>query len=336
MQDEALRVLVVDDSPEDTRIIRRLLTRCRAGGVRVMSADSTTRGLERLQSEGADLILLDYMMPEEDGLAFLRRLTGVLKLPPVILLTGQGNERLAVEAVRSGAYDYVPKDELTPELLSETIDHALDAFRHGEELSQLDDQVMIALAGAAEGKDPTTAGHLQRMGRCAVLLGKELGLGPAQLDMLRYGALLHDIGKLAVPAGVLRKAGPLTIDEQEELQQHVLVGERLCASLWCAEHVAPIVRYHHERWDGAGYLDSLAGEQIPLLARVVSVVDAFDAMSWDRPYRKALPPDYVLQTLLSGAGSQWDPEITRVFVSLIQRDALDPGLGSPGRRLRAA
>jgi len=335
MNEEQLRVMIVDDSPEDTRIIRRLLTRGREG-VRVMSAPSTNRCLERLQDEGADLILLDHKMPEEDGLAFLQRLTGMLKLPPVILLTGQGSERLAVEAIRSGAFDYVPKDELTEELLGNTIEQAIESFRHDEELGEVDDQIMIALAAAAEGKDPTTAGHLQRIARCAMLLGRELGLDPPQLDILRYGALLHDIGKLAVPGSILRKPGPLTLEEYEAMQQHVIVGERICTCLWCSAKVAPIIRYHHERWDGAGYVEGLAGEAIPLLARVVSVVDAFDAMASDRPYRRALPPERVMEEFRSGAGRQWDPAITEVFVALVEREALDPIVSAHAPRAKAA
>jgi putative two-component system response regulator len=336
VQTDSLRVLIVDDSPEDTRIIRRLLTRSRHDGVSVLTAETAGRGLERLQSDGADLVLLDYNLPGEDGLTFLRRLTGIVKLPPVILLTGQGSERLAVEAVRSGASDYVPKDDLTSELLDDAVADALKRFKHDEELSELDDQIMIALAAAAEGKDPATAGHMQRMARCAVLLGAELGLARPQLDVLRYGALLHDIGKLAVRTEILSKQGPLTMDEYEEMQQHVLVGERICSCLWCAQQVAPIIRYHHERWDGGGYMEGLSGEQIPLLARIVSVVDAFDAMSADRPYSQASPPERVLRELRKGAGKQWDPTITETFVSLIEQQGLDPSLSAAQRIVRAA
>jgi putative two-component system response regulator len=336
VQTDSLRVLIVDDSPEDTRIIRRLLTRSRHDGVNVLTAETTSRGLERLQSDGADLVLLDYNLPGEDGLTFLRRLTGIVKLPPVILLTGQGSERLAVQAVRSGAFDYVPKDELTAELLDDAVDRALAQFKRNEELSELDDQIMVALAAAAEGKDPATAGHMERMARCAVLLGAELGLERPQLDVLRYGALLHDIGKLAVRPEVLLKRGPLTMDEYDEMQQHVIVGERICSGLWCAEQVAPIIRYHHEHWDGGGYLEGLSGEHVPLLARIVSIVDAFDAMSADRLYSKARPAERVLQELRKGAGKQWDPAITEVFVSLIEQQALDPSLSSAQRIVRAA
>jgi len=333
---ERLRILIVDDSAEDARIIQQLLGRYGAASTELLYADSTMACLERLQEEGADLVLLDYSMPGEDGLTFLRRLAGVVRLPPVVLLTGQGDERLAVQAIRSGAFDYVPKGEMTSERLGRVLEDAVATFQREEELSHLDDQIMIALAAAAEGRDPTTGGHLQRISRCAALLGHELGLDDCEIDVLRYGAMLHDIGKLAVDPRILRKPGPLNGDEWEEMQQHVIVGERICTCLWCSRQVAPIIRHHHERWDGRGYLDGLAGDEIPLLARIVSVVDAFDAMATDRPYRKALRPAAILRELHEGRGTQWDPDITDVFIELVARDALDPALTGRGERRKAA
>jgi len=331
---EPVRVLVVDDNPEDVAIVRRLLAQYQRREFQVLSAHSASQGLERLGTEGADLVLLDYSMPGEDGVSFLRRLALTVDHPPVILLTGRGDERVAVEAIRSGACDYLAKDAASPSSLGDMLQRALDEFHDQDEYRRFDEQIMLALAAAAENRDATTGGHLQRLASYAMLLGQELGLDDGQLRVLRYGALLHDIGKLAVSAKVLCKPGPLTEEEWEEIRQHPVVGARICSCLWFCRQVAPVIRHHHERWDGTGYVDRLAGADIPLLARVVSVVDAFDAMSTDRPYRKALPDDEVVRRLKDGAGRQWDPEITQAFLGLAERQRLQPA--APPRRLRKA
>jgi putative two-component system response regulator len=335
---DSIRVLCVDDNPEDIAIIRRLLGQFQRASFDVASASTTSGCLERLDSDGADVLLLDHSLPGEDGVSFLRRLSATRNIPPVIVLTGRGDERLAVEAIRSGAADYFPKDGITPSNLGGALLRAIDSFRESEEREVLDEQIVVALADAAEGKDPTTAGHLQRLPRYAVLLGQEIGLADEQLQMLHYGALLHDIGKLAVSHGVLCKPGPLNEEEWEEIRQHPLVGERICACLWLSRQVNPIIRHHHERWDGAGYVDGLAGADIPILARVVSIVDAFDAMSSDRPYRRALPQRVVMKRLSDGAGKQWDPDIIQAFLDLSEREHLgsDHEHDKVNRNLRAA
>jgi putative two-component system response regulator len=331
---EPVRVLVVDDNPEDVAIVRRLLAQYQRQDFQVLSAHSASQGLERLGSEGADLVLLDYSMPGEDGVSFLRRLERNVSHPPVILLTGRGDERIAVEAIRSGASDYLAKDAASPSSLGDAVQRALEEFRDQDEHRRFDEQIMLALAAAAENRDAITGGHLQRLASYAMLLGQELALDDGQLRVLRYASLLHDIGKLAVSAKVLCKPGPLTEEEWEEVRQHPVVGERICACLWFARQVAPVIRHHHERWDGSGYVDGLAGSDIPLLARIVSVADAFDAMSSDRPYRKALPDYEVVRRLTDGAGRQWDPEITGTLLGLVERQGIRKI--SPPRRLRKA
>ncbi|OGO50348.1 MAG: hypothetical protein A2148_06520 [Chloroflexi bacterium RBG_16_68_14] len=332
-----IRVLVVEDNADDIGIIRHLLAQYPEAKFKVIAADTTINCLKRLEAEGADLLLLDYRLPGEDGLAFLRRLSGLMDLPPVIVMTGQGDERVAVEAMRNGAFDYLRKDALTSRLLGEVGRKALERFRLDEEESRFDEQIMVALAAAAEGKDATTAGHLHRLAHLSAVLGQELGLGDHQLQVLRYGTVLHDIGKLAVSTSVLRKPGPLSDDEWEEMRQHPVVGDRICGCLKRSSQVRPIIRHHHEYWDGTGYPDALAGPEIPFLARVVAVVDAFDAMTTDRPYRKALPPAEVLRRLAKGAGKEWDPDITHAFLDLVEREGLDPRIMSAGeQRARAA
>jgi putative two-component system response regulator len=333
MTREATRVLVVDDSPDDASVIGRMLARYHGGPFDVHVATSTRECLKALRGQGADIVILDFNMPEEDGLSFLRRLAHAADLPPVIMVTGQGDERIAAESIRAGAYDYVPKDALSAELLGRTAEDALERFRREEERSQFDEQILLALAEGVEARDAATGGHLQRLSYYAMLLGRDLGLEEHELAALRCGGLLHDIGKLAVQEGILRKAAPLTEEEWEEMRQHTVVGERMCGFFKLAPGVVEIVRHHHERWDGRGYPDELTGKEIPYLARIVSVVDAFDSMRSDRPYQRRLPLHEVARRLRSGAGRQWDPAITRAFLHLIEREAL--GEEPEGRRADA-
>jgi putative two-component system response regulator len=332
MNSEPVRVLVVEDNADDVAIIRRLLSEGGRTTFRVLAVGSTSHCMKRLEAEGADLVLLDYRLPGEDGLTFLRRLGGLIDLPPVIVVTGQGDERTAVEALHAGAFDFLRKDRLTADGLSAAVRGALDQFHSQEETGRFDEQIMVALAAAAEGKDATTAGHLNRMAHLAGLLGQELGLSVQELQVLRCGTLLHDIGKLAVSTATLCKPAPLSDDEWEEMRQHPLVGERICGCLRRSRQVGPIIRNHHECWIGTGYPDGLAGDQIPYFARIVSVVDMFDAMSFDRPYRKALPSREVARRMRAEAGRQLDPDITAVFLDLIEWEEFD----QRGRRARAA
>jgi putative two-component system response regulator len=329
MTREATRVLVVDDSPDDATMIGRLLARSRAGRFDVRVASSTRECLKALRSQGADVVILDFNMPEEDGISFLRRLAQQDGLPPVIMVTGQGDERVAAESIRVGAYDYVPKDGLSAELLGRAAQDALERFREEEERSEFDEQILAALAEGVEARDATTGGHLQRLSYYAMLLGRDLGLDEHEIAALRCGGLLHDIGKLAVHEAILRKAGPLTEEEWEEVRQHAVVGERMCGFFKLAPSVSQIVRHHHERWDGSGYPDGLKGKEIPYPARIISVVDAFDSMRSERPYQRRLPLHEVTRRLRAGAGRQWDPTITRAFLQLIQRQHLgeEPGRG---------
>ena len=336
MKREATRVIIVDDSPDDASIIRRMLIKYPGSRFDIRIVHSTQECLKKLRSDGADLLVVDYRMPDEDGLSFLRRASAGAALPPVIMVSGQGDERVAAESVRVGAYDYVPKGALSPDLLGTAAEEALECFREEEERSQFDEQILLALAEGVEARDATTGGHLQRLSRYAVLLGSELRLGERELKVLRCGGLLHDIGKLAVHESILRKPGPLTEDEWEEVRQHPVVGERMCGFFRLAQEVGGVVRHHHERWDGSGYPDGLAGTDIPLLARIISVIDAFDSMLSDRPYQRSLPREETVRRLRVGAGRQWDPAITAQFLRLAERVRLDEVPAGLQRRLHAA
>ncbi len=317
MATEKIRVLMVDDNPMDVEIVRMMLRQYPRAEFQLEYLHSTERCLDVLQGARFDLLLLDYNLPGEDGLAFLHRLGGHSGIPPIIMLTGDGDERLAAEAMRCGAYDYFPKRSINSVVLARAIHQALEKYALDQELERTE-QVVFTLAAAVEAKDPTTGEHLRHMMEYSVQLGQALDLGAHELTILRYGAILHDIGKVGVSEAILCKPGPLDDAEWGEMRQHPVIGERICGPLRFATEVGPIIRHHHERWDGKGYADSLAGEDIPRLARVIAVVDSFDAMTSDRPYRPALSVEETVRRLTEGAGSQWDPAIVAVFVRLVR------------------
>jgi putative two-component system response regulator len=180
---------------------------------------------------------------------------------------------------------------------------------------------VAALANAVEAKDVQTEHHCERLALLAGRLGTRIGLEPAELDAVTYGALLHDVGKIGVPDHILAKQGPLTEDEWALVRRHPEIGERICAPLRAFAAFGPIIRHHHERWDGAGYPGMLRGEAIPIGARIVGLVDAFDAITHDRPYRDARTLDHALETMAKEAGHQFDPDLTRIFADEIGRMA---------------
>lgn len=321
MANDSIRVLLLEDNPHDTEIIKRMLGKYQRARFEIDSVSSTSEATEALREKPFDLLLLDYNLPGENGLSFLRRANAEAEALPVIMLTGYGDERVAAEAMRLGAYDYYPKNAINSDILARAIHQALEKYRLDQQLENTE-QVIFTLAAAVEAKDPTTGDHLQRMSDYAVRLGQAMDLNEHQITILRYGGILHDIGKVGVSEAILCKPGPLTESEWDEIRQHPVIGERICAPLRFSHEVGPMIRHHHERWDGQGYVDRLSADEIPLLARIISVVDAFDAMSHDRPYRKALLPDDIDRQLSEGAGKQWDPDIMGTFLDFLKRDGL--------------
>jgi putative two-component system response regulator len=325
---ETIRVLLVEDSPEDVVIVRRVLARYQLAQFETTLVGSTSECLAEIAAHRPDVVLLDNGLPGEDGLSFLRRLSRLVGFPPVVMLTGQGDPKMAVEAIRAGAQDYYPKEALSSDMLGRVVHQAVERFRLDEELRQGNEQVIFALADAVESKDSTTGDHLHRMRQHAAILGQHIGLDEHELLVLRYAATLHDIGKISVSDTILTKPAALTESEWEEMRKHPLIGERLCAPLRFADEIQPVIRHHHERWDGKGYVDGLAGEEIPMLARLVGVVDTFDAMSNDRPYRQALSLTKCIQELKRVSGSQLDPDLTCAFIRVIEDGLIQTALAA--------
>lgn len=197
-----------------------------------------------------------------------------------------------------------------------------------ESLQALDDSqdIIYALALAVEAKDSYTRGHSERVAEYSVCLAKRVGLSEEERDILRGAAILHDIGKIGIAGGILRKPALLSAIEFQQVRKHPATGERICSTLKFAREMLPIIRHHHEHYNGHGYPDGLKGQKIPLAARIVAVADAYDAMTSDRPYRSGLPPEEALRRLDEGAGAQWDPELVPVFIKYIRELAADGNL----------
>ena len=185
------------------------------------------------------------------------------------------------------------------------------------------ERAIFAMAAAAEAKDQYSRTHPKRVADTAVQLGIRLGLGEAELLALYRGALFHDIGKIFVPEAILRKPGPLNSEEEREMRAHPVIGERIVRRFSSASDVLSIVRHHHERFDGGGYPDGLYGYKIPLLARIVSVSDAHDALTSDRPYRPRRSPAQMIETFMRGAGKQWDREVVSLLFSALSASQLE-------------
>ncbi len=205
-----------------------------------------------------------------------------------------------------------------------------------EDLEELSWSTITTLARTIDAKSPWTAGHSERVTTMAIRIGRELGLPEKDLERLHRGGLLHDIGKIGVPASIIDKEGPLTDSEWQKMRDHVTIGARILEPLTPLADVIPIVLYHHERWDGKGYPDGLAGTDIPWLARILCVADTYDAMRSDRPYRTGLGPDETLEEIAMCSGSQFDADAVLAFVDCqVRAEKETPALESVGSRLGA-
>ena len=330
-------VLVAEDDLANRALLARLLERA---GYRSIAVADGRDALRASIEENPDLVLLDIGLPGLDGLDVCRRLRADPRTValPIILVTGQVSSRDVVAGLDAGADDFVRKPYDEAELLAR-VRSVLRLARVTAEVVGAHG-VIAALANAVEAKDATTELHCQRLAGLAHQLGMRAGMEPAGLKGLVFGALLHDIGKIGVSDAILTKAGPLTAQEWQQMREHPLIGERICEPLTTAGQFAPIVRHHHERWDGTGYPDGLRGEAIPIGARIVGLVDAYDAIIHDRPYRPARDVATALEELGREAGGQFDPELVRLFVPIVEHDVERSPESSPDPRaveaLRAA
>lgn len=316
---ESATILTVDDDPHMRAFLKRLL---RAEGMEVISAGDGREGLKVFDEQHPDLVLLDVMMPFVDGFEVCRQLKSNPDsvLTPVVMLTGLSEATDRVRGIEAGADDFVSKPVDRVELLAR-VRSLLRVKRYTDELERAE-EVLFALARSIEGKDPYTEGHCERLSEYASELGRRLGLPADQVTALRRAGMVHDIGKVAVPDAILLKDGPLTPEEWEVMREHPVSGDRICRGLKSFAAVIPIIRHHHEKGDGGGYPDGLKGDEIPLTARVLQVVDVYDALTTKRPYREAFSSEKALEVIDSEvAKGWWDASLVASF-----KEMLDDGV----------
>jgi len=313
------KILVVDDEPSIVDVLTRFLSR---EGYGVVTAANGREALERVQQEQPDLILLDVTMPELDGFTVCQRLKEDERtaLIPITMLTGLDDREHRTRGIESGADDFLTKP-FEQSILRARIRSQLRLKRLTDQLEHTEG-VIFMLAAAVEAKDAYTEGHLKRLRSYAEQLALAYGLAPSEIRAVRYGGILHDIGKIGVDEAIIRKPGPLTPDEIAQMRRHPQIGAQIISQMRFARDVAPIISGHHEYWDGSGYPRGLSGEDIPIGARIITIVDAYDAMTTDRPYRAALRQDEVIRRLNGGRGTQFDPEMLDVFLELISAGKL--------------
>lgn len=316
---ETAIVLVVDDEPSNVDLLQGYLE---AEGYQVMTAYWGEEALEKAFAQQPDLVLLDVLMPGLDGFEVCRRLKADprTQFVPVIILTALQEPKDKIAGAEAGADEFLTKPFDRVELLARVrnllqIRHLTDRLEHAESM-------IFALAAAVEAQDPYTEKHLQRMASLSEHLAQAVGLDPQQVMSVRYGGILHDVGKIGVSEAILRKPGSLTEEEWAEIREHPAIGARIVQTMHLAQQVAPIVRSHHERWDGRGYPDGLKGKEIPIGARIVALVDVYDAMATARPYRAALPPEVIRAELERNAGKQFDPDLTALLLRLLEEDGV--------------
>ncbi|MBP8251714.1 MAG: response regulator [Herpetosiphon sp.] len=312
-------ILIVDDEQRSIETLRRILER---EHYTVLTANNGAEAIKRIEETMPDLVLMDVTMPVMDGFEACRRLREreATQLLPIAMLTGLHDDDSRVKGLEIGADDFINKPFERTVLLAR-IRSLLRVRRLTEQLENTE-HVIFALAATVEARDPYTEGHLRRLASYSEIVAHELGCSLREAKFIRYGGLLHDIGKIGIREAVLQKQGPLTPSEYEEMKKHPEIGAYIVAPMRFSITVGPMVMHHHERWDGGGYPQGLAGEAIPLGARIIAVVDSFDAMTTDRPYRKGMPHEAAMNILLNGRNTQWQAEIVDTFVKIIAEGRL--------------
>ena len=310
-------VLIADDDKETVKVLSQLMS---GQGYEAVTVFDGKDAYNFVCDRKPDLIIADNFMPGLSGKDLCRRIkeNPSTRLIPVIIITGYSSSAEKISSIEAGADDFVSKPYKAIELITR-----VRSLLHAKSLNdQLDsaESVIFALAQAIEAKDNCTQGHTERVSRLALLMGHQLALSEEEQKALYKGGILHDIGKIAVPDAILNKPERLNESEFKEIQVHPGEGEKICKNLKSIQSAIDIIRSHHERYDGSGYPDRLVGEEIPLIARIMSIVDVYDALTSKRPYKTALPQSEAFKILDREADMNWwDKKILSEFKKIVSK-----------------
>lgn len=316
------KLLLIDSQEINRRLLKSMLRS--AGNYEFFEAASGAAALRIIDEHSIDLIIVDLMMPDISGPDLCRRVKASPRnsLLPILIITNMQGVEHEVLGIEAGADEYLTKP-LHPSVLRARVRALL---RNKSAIDSLDqaETILFALAQAVEARDSYTAEHCQRLATYSVALGVALGLSRPELVALYRGGFLHDIGKVSIPDSILHGQHRLTPEEWHVMQQHTIRGEEICRPMKSLAPVLPIIRSHHEKWDGSGYPDGLAGENIPLLARIMQIVDIFDALITERTYKPAFSIEKATAVLEEEVAKGWrDPELASLFISLLNRNMLE-------------
>jgi putative two-component system response regulator len=307
-------ILVVDDVEENRQLLRGLLRR---EGYTVQLTNDGEAALTAVGRDAPDLVVTDVMMPKMSGFELCRRLkeNPATRLIPVVLLTSLTDRDDRIEGINAGADDFLSKPVNVHELRARV--RSLVRLKHFTDDLDSAESLILTLATTVEARDPYTAGHCERMAAYATAFGEHLGLASDALEALYRGGYLHDVGKIGIADRILLKRTRLTAEEFEEMKRHTVIGDALCGDLRLLRNVRPIVRHHHERYDGSGYPDGLRGDEIPLLAQIMGIVDVYDALTSRRTYRMPLSDEAAFVELEEEAQRGWRrPDLVTTFVQM--------------------
>ncbi len=323
------RILIVDDEAMVRRLLRQKLSR---EGYQCEEADSAEQALDRLRGNSTELVILDIKMPGKSGIELLPEIRAGYPDTAVMMATALTDANIAIQCMKQGAYDYISKPFNLGEVVL-SVNGVLERRRLELEIREyqqyLEQKVgeqtkeirkvflgaIEALAFALEAKDKYTAGHSRRVTDIAVAIGRELGLSPDDIEDLRWGGLLHDVGKIAVDQLIQNKTGELTPEEYEHIMTHAHVGAGIVKPVVNGK-VVEMIGHHHDHYEGSGMNQVVIGEDIPLGARILAVADAFDAMTSDRPYRSAMSIEEALSEIMRCTGTQFDPVVAAAFLKI--------------------
>lgn len=349
MEERIRNIFVIDDEEPIRKVLNTHLAK---EGFDVTLSSGGHKVFEELKASSFDLVICDITMPEVNGIKVLEFVRDAFPLSPIVMLTGLTDISIAIDVMKKGAFDYVMKPVGKDELMSvirrglvhrdllarnkelelenrqyqvflehkvrertkELNSKAMELQKANCALKSMNIQFVNVLAETIEAKDTHTRGHCNRMRAICVELGRLSGLAPDELEVLEYASVLHDLGKIGVNEAILNKEGPLTEEECSRIKEHAEIGEKILQGVPTMEFVARVVGSHHENFDGTGYPRRKKGAEIPLEARIIAVADIFDAMRSDRPYRKGLPIEVIINEMRRVAGTQLDPGLVALFI----------------------